>query len=175
MKQLWAMVTALAVAACSSIAEPDRDESAPIQTDRLSYTINQSGRAGFYATPPIELTLTNISGGPAFLTRGARELELVLEGLEDGEWVPKYSGVYADGGTGVLRLEPGEKAVFNTTIEGFLPGICSCAPILNLEDGVYRFRIFQGYVDSFDEELWETGEELPLEFRVSNRFAVDAP
>ncbi len=74
-----------------------------------------------------------------------------------------------------MRLEPGESATFETTIFGLLPGTCVCSPILDLEDGVYRFRISDSYVDSYDAESDMEGEELPLEFRISNEFALDAP
>ncbi len=166
-------LTILGLLACSSITEPDRDVTAALQTDRLSYSFTETD--GFFTTPTIELVLTNTSGEPAFLTRGERRLELVLEGLENGEWVSKYAKSIPDGGGGVLRLEPGDSVTFEDTIFGRLPGTCECQPIIAFGDGVYRFRIYQGYVDSFDEELQASGNELPLEFRVSNSFALDAP
>jgi len=143
-----------------------------LQTDRLSYSFRESN--GFFSTGPIRITLTNTSGSPAFVIGGFVGPELVLEGLEDGEWVTKYAKPRGGVGGG-LRIEPGQSMVITTTVEGFLPGTCQCSPILDFGAGIYRFRILQGYVDSFDEVDGATGEELPLEFRVSNTFALDAP
>lgn len=148
--------------------------TAPLQTDRLSYSFEADGR-GFYTTPIIELVLTNTSGAPAFLMRGDRTLEVILEGFESGEWIPRYSKNFGDPFGPVLRLDPDASVAFETTIEGFLPGTCECRPIINLEDGLYRFHIFQGYVDSYDENAQHAGEELPEQFRVSNPFALDVP
>lgn len=144
-------------------------------SDRSVFVFVTEEDGGRFTTPSIELSVTTTSSAPAYLTRGDRRIELVVEGLENGEWVAKYAKPIGDGGGSVLRLEPGESAPFETTIEGNLPGTCRCSQIINLEDGVYRFRIAQGYVDSFDEELFEFGEELPAKFRISNRFALDAP
>jgi len=169
-------LTILGLLACGSITEPDRDVTAPLQTDRLSYsfTRDDSFGVGFFTTPTIKVVVTNTSGATAFLTRGERRLALVVEGLENGEWVTKYDSSIADGGGGVVRLEPGESHTFEDTIKGVLPGTCECQPIIAFGDGIYRFRIADGYVDFFEDEFG-AGDELPTEFRISNRFFLDAP
>lgn len=159
--------------ACGGVVEPDRDTEAPLQTDRLSYSFVADDR-GFYSTGTFELEVSNTSGKPAYLTRGDRQLELVLEGFENGEWVTVWAQSIGDGAAG-LRLDPGESATFAAEIDGFLPGACECSPIISFDDGLYRLRIAQGYVELLEEEPFETGEELPTEHRVSNRFFVDSP
>ena len=160
--------------ACGGVLEPERDTEAPLQTDRLSYSFTSDDR-GFYSTGTFELEVTNTSGRPAYLTRGDRQLELVLEGFENGEWVTVWAQSIGDDGGAALRLGPGESATFDAEIDGFLPGACECSPIISFDDGLYRLRIAQGYVELLDEEPFETGEELPTEHRVSNRFYVDSP
>lgn len=170
MVNLVVILPLLGIVACSGIQAPERDDGAPLQTDALSYSLTKMG--DWLATPPIELTLTNTTGAPAFVHA---RVEVVVEGLENGEWVTRYSRSTPDPFVGMIPLDPGESMSFETTIEGFLPGTCECHPIVDLEDGIYRFRIVKSYVDSFDEETWEMGDELALEFRVSNGFTLDAP
>lgn len=161
------------VAACSEIQEPPRERDAPLQTDRLSYSLTSQG--DLVTTPSIELEFTNTSGAPVFLlVRGNGEVAVAVEGLENGEWQLRYQRNLPSVISAALRLEPAEKTTFETTIEGFLPGTCECHPIVDLEDGLYRFRL-EDLVDSYDAELGVSGQQLPLEFRVSNRFGLDAP
>lgn len=164
------------VAACSNPPQgPAREPDAPLQTERLSYSVAELD--GYYTTPEIRITLRNTTGQVAVLIGALNDrADLFLERLVDGEWVTRYRTPIPDGIRRVQRLQPGATASIRTTIEGFPPGACDdCGPILDLEDGVYRFRIAEGYVDSFDDELELPGEELPTEARVSNRFALDVP
>lgn len=166
----------IGVAACfDSPQGPERDRDAPLQTERLSYSF--VALDGYYTTPEIRITLRNTTGRVAVLIGGLNDrADLFLERLVDGEWVTRYRTAVPDGIRRVQRLQPGAVATIRTTIEGFPPGACDdCGPTLDLEDGMYRFRIAEGYVDSFDDELERPGEELPIEARISNRFALDAP
>lgn len=162
--------------ACSSSPQgPERDPDAPLQTERLSYSFIELD--GYYTTPEIRLTLRNTTGQVAVLLAALNDdADLVLEERTDGEWVTRYRKPLPDGIRRVLRIQPGATATIRTTIEGWLPDECDdCQPILDFEDGVYRFRIAEGYVDSFDDELEQPGAELPTEHRVSNAFALDLP
>ena len=160
--------------ACSSVTEPPRDEAAALQTDRLSYEFHET--QGYYSTAVIDLALVNTSDAPAFLPGGVRHVELALEGQdESGAWVTRYLRNVPDAGSGTVRLEPGEEVRFRTVIEGFLPDECDCHPTVDLEDGLYRFRIVARYVDAFDEETLSAGAELPEHQRISNRFYLKAP
>lgn len=164
------------VAACSSSPQaPERDPDAPLQTERLSYSFIELD--GYYTTPEIRITLRNTTGQVAVLLTALNDdADLVLEERLDGEWVARYRKPLTDGIRRVLRIQPGATATIRTTIEGYLPVECDdCQPVLDLEDGTYRFRIAEGYVDSFDDELEQPGEELPAEHRVSNAFALDVP
>jgi len=159
---------------CGGVLELDRDTDAPLQTDRLSYSFTADDR-GLYSTGAMELEVTNTSARPAYLTRGGRQLELVLEGIENGEWVTVWSQNVGDSGGAAIRFDPGESATFEAEIDGFLPGACECSPIIAFGDGVYRLRIAREYVDALDEETHEAGEELPTEHRISNRFFLNSP
>lgn len=159
--------------ACSEIQEPPRERDAPLQTDRLSYSLTTQG--DILTTPPIELEFTNTSGTPVFfLVRGNGEVAVAVQRLENGEWQLRYQRNLPNVISAAIRLEPGEKTTFETMIEGFLPGTCECHPIVDLADGIYRFRL-EDVVDSYDAELGVSSQQLPLEFRVSNQFALDAP
>lgn len=164
----------IGLSACGGITEPPRDEAAALQTDRLSYAFNET--QGFYSTAVIDLVLVNTSDAPAFLPRGVGDVELALEGQdESGAWVTRYLRNVPDAGLSTVRLEPGEEVRFSTVIEGFLPGECDCHPIVNLEDGLYRFRIVSRYLDALDEGTQSAGAELPEHQRISNRFYLKEP
>lgn len=168
--------TLMVIAACSSsLQAPERDANAPLQTERLSYSFTDLD--GYYTTPEIRIALRNTTGRVAVLLGGLNDTaELALEELVSGEWVVRYRKPIPDGVRRVQRIQPGETVTLRTTIEGFLPAECDdCRPSLDFGDGVYRLRITEGYVDSFDDVLEQPGAELPTEYRISNRFALDAP
>lgn len=166
---------AVALAGCGSLAAPDRDVDAPMQTERLKYTLTETEITGFFSTGPIRIELTNTSGQLAFTDWGSVGPELVLERLENSEWVETYAKPIGGVGPIVQPLEPGRSVVFQTSVEGARPGECDCSLILDFEDGIYRFRILDGYFASYDPATGGTGDPLPPEFRVSNAFALDLP
>ena len=163
----------LGLVACGSITQPERDESAAIQTDRLSYSFTESD--GWVATQEIKVEITNLSGEVAYVwTTKSNQFHVALETREGGEWVGKWSRNLPDGGGTYHLLQPGEGVTFSVEVSGFLPGTCSCSPILDLDgSGIYRLRITEGFVDSYDPDDGSTGEELPLEYRTSNEFALE--
>ncbi len=172
MHSVWTLLiiaTLLCASACDTYTGPDREDEHPIQTDALLYDLDSDG---FGLRVDIPYTFTNRSDGAVYLVNcnGGFGLHLDREG-DDGwqlAWSPvlnlclsppiviERNATYID----TLRVRAGEYGSNNY-------------PQFDVEDpaGTYRI-VWTAALSSFDANASPFGEQIPLEQRISNRFAL---
>lgn len=172
-----ASLLALAGCGADSITGPvaERDEGAPVQTDRLDYEVSAFWMGGSTTvTLTLTMTYTNDGEAPRYLgTCGEAGLAVVLE-----KQTSRHAWTAMDPGcdrilSPPVEVGPGEQHTESVSLQGFLgpPGDPRFPwPI----DGVYRVRIFP-YPHWIPGNPPDPADLVPLVERVSNRFSLRPP
>ncbi|KPK79411.1 MAG: hypothetical protein AMS25_12695 [Gemmatimonas sp. SM23_52] len=149
--------------------EVDRDTTAPIQTDRPFYWL-RTDWVGF--TTEIALSYENQAADTLYIVNCLRTLPAVLEKEVDGVWERFWAPILPRCLSPPIVMEPGGVLVDTLHVWGALPGH-NVGPAFKSEDvkGVYRIVMHQ-VVFHYDENSAGFGDPVPLEYRVSNAFAL---
>ena len=154
---------------CDTYTGLERDAEHPIQTDALEYELDSDG-FGLYVEIPY--VFTNRSGGTVYLVNCNGGFGLHLEREENGAWQ------YAWGPVLTMCLSPpiliASNATFADTLHVRAGSFGSNSfPQFDVDDpsGTYRI-VWTAALSSFDANSYPFGEQIPLEYRVSNRFTL---
>lgn len=164
---------ALALSGCGGPTLPERDEEAPIQTDRLAYELVPADDGLPGVETVIGYEFTNRTGAPLYIVNCNGATAQVLEKRVDGEWVVVWGNVIPQCLSPAIVIEPGQTIPRELEVFGGDPG-CNCAPTFTVEErsGVYRL-VLPDVLSSFDPDARPFGTPLPKADRVSNEFRLD--
>ena len=157
----------------------DVSGSAPIQTDRASYTARRQTmhlvdgtRYENYLELTIGLRYTNPTDEPIYLVTCLDVNPPVLEKKEGAEWVTAFAPIVPECLGPPVVIGRGESYEYIYRIEAFLPGSRVMPQFQTEVPGTYRL-VWTAYrtwlANSVEAGL---GRELPLEQRVSNEFSI---
>ncbi len=161
-------VSLILLMACSDPLVVERDQDAPIQTDRLRYDV-VSGGSGWRAQ--IVWTFTNPIAEPVSVVNCRGSAPTKLQKLESDEWINAWSPAF------LLCLSPpivvAAGATYADTLHFFAgyPG-SNAGPKLEVQEieGVYRL-VWWPLLNYDHDDV--TGDLLPLEQRASNAFRFE--
>lgn len=164
-----ALVLAVALVACDDGPfAPDREDDAPIQTDRLAYELERiEGRL----ETSIQYVFTNRGSTAVFIQNCNGATGIALEKRIDGVWTAVWGNVVPQCLSQAIALLPGQ------TISGELlvDADCGCG-VPRFEtpelEGLYRM-VFTEVFDAQTGDGFAAGEPVPVDRRRSNRFALD--
>lgn len=160
------------LAACQNPLALPRDEAAPIQTDRLEYTLRPSDSGLDGVETRIRYEYTNRTDGPLFIVNCRGATSIVLEREIAGQWEVVWANIIPACLSPAIELGPGQTIERELLVFGGDPG-CNCVPKFEVEDreGVYRM-VLTDVTSSFDPGSHPFGPLLPAEQRRSNRFRI---
>lgn len=168
------LIFTVALASCALELEPELSsapdpDSAPILTERTSYTLERSasgweGEIGFEYTNPTDRTISLLNCNEQF--------GLLLEIWQDDDWVTAWGPALPECLSPPIDIPPGESYATTLRVFGGFPRN-NVYPKFRVEpiDGDYRIVITSAYWD-YDHDGPSWGEEPSLEHRVSNTFEL---
>lgn len=169
-----------AVVACGdqiAVSEPVpdtsllRDAAASFQTDSLAYTL-RAGSVGYEGR--VGVTLTNRSGRTAYIVNCNGATAVSFEKLVEGRWQAVWEPPIPACLSAPITVPAGETYRTSVYVFSGYPGTNWHPQFAGTEiAGVYR-AVWHNVLRSFQPQL-PFGEPLPLEARVSNRFALAVP
>ncbi len=173
--RLATFVAGMLISACSPphVVEVARDESAPIQTDRLQYVARRVDRGVEFSVP---FTYTNRSADTVFLpncrVETGVELNMGLQKKVGGTWRNVWGSITLLCLSPPILIPPGETYTDTLEVYGGKPGK-QVAPELAVDEveGEYRLVWTQLHAP-FDPLRYPFGDTLPLAAKVSNPFAL---
>lgn len=113
----WLVAISLFVAGCDGITAPARNRSAPLQTDRLVYSL-QMDRNGNLTTD-IPFTYHNATADTVYLVNCRGLVPPSLEKWQNGDWVPAWGAIVLSCLSAPIEIAPG--ADFEYTLQ-----VCEC-------------------------------------------------
>ncbi|MBA3578961.1 MAG: hypothetical protein H0W42_03150 [Gemmatimonadaceae bacterium] len=168
---LLVVATVVATGACSSYGPlvEDMDPSALFQTDSLSYKLD-ARNIGYIGA--IDVRFTNRTADTTYFINCNGTTGVTLQKLVDGEWRDAYSPARNDCLSPPIAVPPGGTANLPIPVFSGYPGN-NFFPKFSVDDipGVYR-AMWTAAVTSYHDGRGSFGNPLPLEHRVSNRFAL---
>lgn len=159
-----------ALGACEDIlAPPERDITAPIQTDKTFYTL---GDEWVGLATEIALRWENQAADTLYVVNCRGALAPVVEKKVGGAWEVFWSPILQLCLSSPIVIEPGGVLADTLHLWGALPGQ-NAEPAFksgNVE-GIYRI-VMHMVVFHYDGDRQYFGDSVPLEYRVSNLFAL---
>lgn len=169
---LVSLAVAATLLACDDdLLAPTRDTEAPIQTDRLAYEME---RIGDRLETSIEYSYTNTGSTPIFIQNCNGATGIRLEKRLDGVWTVVWANLIPACISQAIALLPGESLGGELPVDAGPPGSPSVDPRFTASgvEGIYRL-VFAEVFEAQDGSGFATGERVPVDLRVSNRFALD--
>lgn len=183
---LSAAVVVAAASGCETTAPPEVQEDTAIVTAGNSFQLMRvagprPSQVWYRATIPH--SFTNRTGSNVYIDVGCGGRHFagvdMDGGGEDGsgEWIHFWSPVHCLIGFGATVIEPGEVYQDTLPVDFCTPESRNCSPRVTLPAASTQFRIVWRAYSSWDEDPVYgdsiPGDPLPLEERVSNRFAFE--
>jgi hypothetical protein len=161
-----------ALGGCEGITPPDRDITAPIQTDATFYSLHEDWVG---LATEIPLRFENQTANTLYIVNCRGQLSPVLEKKVGRGWERFWTPVLRACLGPPIVIEPGGVLADTLHVWGALPG-SNAGPEFGSDDveGVYRI-VLQNVVFNYDEDQRGLGDPVPLEYRVSNLFVLDDP
>lgn len=155
---------------CDTLAgPPERESEAPLQTDRLAYTLR---RADGGLNAEIPFTYTNRTGNGVYVVNCNQSAPPILEKRIEGRWETAWAPVVLLCLSPPIVIEAGE--TYSDTLRVYGGDSTSdIYPRFRGEEveGTYRL-VWLGVVHNYDPDRQGFGDELALEERISNTFTL---
>jgi hypothetical protein len=172
------VAVALGLAACrepstgpeatATTAEVTRDENAQFQTDSLAYTLSTNS-IGYVGT--IGVTFVNRTGATVYFVNCGGATGLSLEKRIDGQWVNVWSPVMLACLSPPITVTAGATYRTQIGVFGAYPN-SNAYPRFTVTDVAGEYRaVWHSVLRTYQPSL-PFGEQLPLDARISNRFAI---
>lgn len=160
-----------ALGGCEGITPPDRDITAPIQTDTMFYSLREDW-VGLATEIPFRYR--NLTANTLYIVNCRGQLPPVLDKLVGTGWERFWTPVLLACLSPPIVIEPRGVLVDTLHLWGALPGH-NAGPEFKSDDveGVYRI-VMQQVVFNYEDRPG-FGDPVPLEYRVSNLFVLDDP
>lgn len=160
----------LALAACDTFTEPGDEFGPVIQTDSLEYHLIP--RWGGLRVD-IPYTFENRTGRRVFLVNCNSTFNILLQREQDGEWKNAWSPLLPSCLSPPIVIEANATFADILRVWGAPPDSTNWGPNFDVADpsGVYRIVWGTG-LWSFQSDTLPFGPQIPLKWRVSNRFTL---
>jgi hypothetical protein len=155
-----------------TLGPPERDLTAPIQTDETSYSLRDDW-VGLAAEIP--LRWENQTANTLYIVNCRGALAPVLEKRVGWRWEVFWTPTLQACLSPPIVIEPGAVLVDTLHLWGALPGN-NAGPEFKSDDvgGVYRI-VMHSVVFNYDSDRQGFGDPVALEYRISNLFALHDP
>lgn len=165
--------TAFLLSGCGSeLVAPERDQSAPIQTDDVAYRVELTANLG---TIHLTITYRNETQETRFLSRcGHTDPGVMLQRSTGGAWVDAWVPDCPRVAAEPVVVLPGEAFTTPLTIRGFRRPHAAEPQTGAPTPGTYRLRALIHAEWDFESEAapLPIGSPVPEEERVSNAFLI---
>ena len=171
MRAAIAAAALVVISACDS--PTDLDGVGAIHTDQRAYQLRLAEWGGLETS--IAFTFTNPLNQTVYLARRCHQgFAVTLFKREAEQWVPGVLIPAVDCLGEVVALAPGASVSDRVDVEAGMKG-SNFYPQFEAKKigGLYRLEVWDVYLR--DPSKLEMGGRLPLAFRVSNAFRLDAP
>lgn len=166
--RLCACLLAPLALACGLPLDPERETDRPLQTDRLTYTL-ETVDLGLEVLIPF--TYTNRTGDTVFVVNCNGNAPPSLEKHESGDWVPAWGAVVDLCLSPPIVIAPGEAYTDTLEVFGGFPD-SDAHPQFTVDDVEGVYRLLWRPLHDYDPDRQGFGEPVPLDDRISNRFRL---
>lgn len=164
----WVSLIVLSTIGCDSADPFEREPEPLIQTDALSYTLEQASGGLMVEIP---YTYENLTGGPVYHSNCNGAFSISLERFEANTWKAAWYPFRQTCLSPPIEIREGEIWETSLLVWGAPPNT-NTDPAFDVVDPTGVYRIVWNEALSSYQDQYPFGQIIDLEHRISNRFQL---